>query len=57
MIIIQDTPVNLFDAVKRRERLAAEYLDKIGYDPFMDDPTISVDEVEEILREYDEAEE
>lgn len=34
--------------------LAAEYLERVGYDPFMDDPTITPDEVRQTLREIDE---
>lgn len=41
---------------RTKEELAAEYLDKIGYDPFEDDPTIDPAEVEQILREHDEIE-
>lgn len=49
-LVSQDPPINLFDAVAEyRKKLAAEYLDKIGYDPFEDDPTISVEEVQNIL--------
>ena len=38
-----------------RRILAAEYVAKIGYDPFRDDPTTSAEEVANTLREYDEA--
>jgi hypothetical protein len=34
--------------------LAAEYLAKIGYDPFEDDPTIDPDTVRQTLKEHDE---
>lgn len=39
---------------KTREQLGAEYLAKIGYNPFEDDPTISEAEVAQTLAEYDE---
>lgn len=39
---------------KTKEQLAAEYIAKIGYDPFADDPSISVEEVAAILAECDE---
>lgn len=39
---------------KTKAELAAEYLDKIGYDPFEDDPTMTVEEVAQLLAEYDE---
>lgn len=35
-----------------KAQLAAEYVDLIGYDPFKDDPTITIDSVRETLREY-----
>jgi len=35
-----------------REALAAEYVERIGYDPFEDDPTISEDEVRQTLVEH-----
>lgn len=38
------------DAIKAA--LALEYRDVIGYDPFEDDPSITVEEVAETLREY-----
>lgn len=37
-----------------RAALAAAYLDKIGYDPFADDPTIDPETVRKTLAEYDE---
>ena len=37
-----------------RKQLAAEYIDRIGYDPFEDDPSITLDEVRNALRDYDE---
>lgn len=37
---------------ERRTRLAAAYVERIGYDPFEDDPTISADEVEQALRDH-----
>lgn len=37
-----------------RAQLAAEYVDLIGYDPFEDDPTISIEDVRQTLREYHE---
>lgn len=37
-----------------RAQLAAEYVDRIGYDPFEDDPTISIGDVRQTLREYHE---
>lgn len=52
-----DPRVNLLDAVAdkcRRDELGAEYLDLIGYNPFEDDPTLTTDEVAEILLEYKE---
>jgi len=42
--------------VTRREQLTAEYVERIGYDPFEDDPTISEDDVERILAEHAQAE-
>ncbi len=39
---------------KTRQQLSAEYLDRIGYDPFVDDPDILLDKVEQTLAEYDE---
>lgn len=36
-----------------RATLAAEYLKKIGYDPFEDDPEISVETVRSTLAEFD----
>lgn len=54
-IISQDPPVNLFDAVadkRRRDELGAEYVELIGYNPFEDDPTLTTDEVAQILVEY-----
>lgn len=41
------------DQTARREILAAEYVRKIGYNPFEDDPTITADEVQQTLEEYD----
>ena len=38
---------------ERKAALAAEYVAKIGYDPFADDPTISPDLVAQILAEHD----
>ena len=35
-----------------RDALAKEYVSKIGYDPFEDDPTITVAEVRQTLAEY-----
>lgn len=37
---------------ERRSRLAAAYIEQIGYDPFEGDPTISPDEVEQALRDH-----
>jgi hypothetical protein len=37
-----------------RRILAAEYVAKIGYNPFEDDPTTSAEEVANTLREYDD---
>jgi RNase H-fold protein (predicted Holliday junction resolvase) len=37
----------------RKARLAAEYVEKIGYDPFVDDPSLTVEEVTQTLKEYD----
>lgn len=54
-IIRQDPPINLFDAVtdkRRRDELGAEYVELIGYNPFEDDPTLTTDEVAQILVEY-----
>jgi hypothetical protein len=39
--------------MKTRAELSAEYIEKIGYDPFEDDPTISEAEVASILSEHD----
>ena len=39
----------------QRQTLAAQYLDRIGYDPFTDDPTITVAEVRQTLKEHAEA--
>lgn len=36
-----------------RSWLAREYTDKIGYDPFADDPTIDPETVRQTLAEYD----
>lgn len=41
---------------RTKEELAAEYVAKVGYDPFEDDPTIDPAEVEQTLRELDEIE-
>lgn len=41
--------------LSRVERARAAYLSMIGYDPFADDPTITVDEVEQTLAEHAEA--
>jgi len=41
-----------FEDWDRRFRLRDEYVERIGYDPFADDPTISPDEVERILAEH-----
>lgn len=40
---------------QQKQQLAAEYVELIGYDPFKDDPAITVDEVRETLREYHDA--
>ena len=40
---------------QQKQQLAAEYVDMIGYDPFEDDPAITVDEVRDTLREYHDA--
>jgi hypothetical protein len=37
-----------------RAALGREYLEKIGYDPFEDDPAISTETVRQTLAEYDE---
>lgn len=37
-----------------RAALGREYLEKIGYDPFEDDPTISTETVRQTLAEYDQ---
>ena len=44
------------ECIQRADRaaLAAEYLAKIGYDPFEDDPTIDPDIVRHTLKEHDE---
>jgi hypothetical protein len=39
-----------------RQELAAAYIDKVGYDPFEDDPTITEAEVAENLAGHDEEE-
>ena len=36
----------------RRDALASDYLELIGYDPFIDDPNISPDLVAETLAQY-----
>lgn len=36
----------------QRETLRQEYIRLIGYDPFKDSPSITVDEVREILADY-----
>lgn len=36
----------------RRDSLARDYLELIGYDPFIDDPNISPDLVSETLAQY-----
>ena len=36
----------------QRETLRQEYVRLIGYDPFEDDPSMTVDEVREILADY-----
>ena len=36
----------------QREALRQEYISLIGYDPFEDDPSMTVDEVREILADY-----
>lgn len=36
-----------------KESLAAEYVTKIGYDPFTDDPSATLSTVAQLLREYD----
>lgn len=41
-------------ATMDRAALAAAYVEKIGYDPFEDDPTIDEEEVRQTLIEYDE---
>jgi hypothetical protein len=38
---------------RTKAELAAEYVEKIGYDPFEDDPSISVEEVARTLTEWD----
>lgn len=37
-----------------KELLRQEYINKIGYDPFEDDPSLTTAEVEQTLREYDD---
>lgn len=37
-----------------RAALGREYLEKIGYDPFKDDPTIDPETVRQTLAEYDD---
>ena len=36
----------------QRETLRQEYIRLIGYDPFEDDPSLTVDEVREIIADY-----
>lgn len=43
----------VFDILDK-ETLAAEYKELIGYDPFLDDPEISVETVAQTLREFKE---
>lgn len=38
---------------KNRSALSREYVEKIGYDPFEDDPSITPEEVQRTLEEYD----
>lgn len=45
--------MSIYDAMTREE-LAAAYLEKIGYNPFEDDPSITAEEVRKILSEYDD---
>ena len=40
-------------ATMDRQALARAYVEQIGYDPFEDDPTISIETVRETLRERD----
>ncbi len=47
-------PTNAEANAEVRRILAAEYVAKIGYDPFEDDPTTSAEEVANTLREYDD---
>ncbi len=35
-----------------KESIAGEYENLIGYNPFDDDPTLSIEEVQQILNEY-----
>lgn len=42
---------NIYAAV--RATLRATYIDKIGYDPIEDDPTISNEKMESILQEWE----
>ena len=38
-----------------RDKLAAVYVRLIGYDPFLDDPSTTVEEVRQLLVEYADA--
>ncbi len=40
------------DVLPIKEALAAEYVRLIGYDPFQDDPSTTVEEVQQILAEF-----
>ena len=45
---------NLTVVRSNKSALAKQYVAKIGYNPFEDDPTITAEEVEQTLKEYDE---
>jgi len=45
-----------FEPTERRVELARQFLELVGYDPFVDDPNIDHDEVEKILAEVREME-
>jgi len=43
---------NLATLADEKTALRAEYIDLIGYDPFEDDPSTTVDDVRETLADY-----
>jgi hypothetical protein len=43
---------NIATLADEKAALRAEYIDLIGYDPFEDDPSTTVDDVRETLADY-----